>query len=221
MNRRTRKLFWALATFTAAAAASVAWINGSMLNESKTRIFTDAGSIPANDVALVMGTSPVTGGGRWSNPFFESRMDAANDLFRSKKTRHFLLSGDNSRKEYDEPTAMRDALIARGVPKNAITLDYAGFRTLDSVVRARDVFGQSRVTIVTDDFHLARSLFLARSSGLDAVGFSGANVPLKWSKKTRMREVAARVGAWIDVNVLHTKPKFAGPRIVVEIARDR
>lgn len=129
------------------------------------------------------------------------------------------MSGDNSRKAYDEPTAMRAALDRRGVPDRAITLDYAGFRTLDSVARARSVFGQNRVTIVSDDFHVPRALFLARSQGLDAIGFTSTPVPIGLSRKTRAREVAARVRAWLDVFVFHTSPKFEGPAIALRITR--
>ncbi|MEO8352838.1 MAG: ElyC/SanA/YdcF family protein, partial [Chthoniobacteraceae bacterium] len=115
---------------------------------------------------------------------------------------------------------MRDALISRGVPESVITLDYAGFRTLDSVVRARSVFGVDRLTIVTDDFHVARALFLARASGIEAIAYQSASVPWKWSKRTRFREVASRVKAWCDVYVLGTKPKFDGPPEPLRTARN-
>ena len=145
-------------------------------------------------------------------------MDAAARLFREGKVKHLLVSGDNRRSDYDEPTDMQAALVARGVPESAITLDYAGFRTLDSMARAKRVFGLNRVTIVTDDFHLARAVFLARAHGLEAVGFSSAAVPFKWSKKTRVREVAARVQAWLDIYVLATKPRFYGPPVEIRVA---
>lgn len=178
------------------------------------RTYFNAEEIPARDVAIVLGTSPKLRG-KWSNPFFEARMNAAADLWKHGKVRHFLLSGDNGDKYYDEPSAMRDALISRSVPASAITLDYAGFRTLDSMARANKVFGQRQVTIITDDFHLPRSLFLARAHGMDAIGFGGQPVPLRWSKKTRLREIAARIGACVDVYVLHTKPKFLGPEVAI------
>ena len=201
------------------SVAGGAAINRTILRQASGRIFTDAASAPDNDVALVLGTSPSLSQGRWKNPFFENRMDAAATLYRAGKVRHLLVSGDNGRREYDEPTAMRSALVARGIPERAITLDYAGFRTLDSVVRARAVFGQTKLTIITDDFHLPRALFLARSAGLDAVGVVSARVPNQWSRKTRAREIAARIAAWLDVSVLHTKPRFFGPKVPIEIAR--
>ncbi len=148
-------------------------------------------------------------------------MDTAAALYHAGKVKHLLVSGDNSRKTYDEPTAMRDALIARGVPSAAITLDYAGFRTLDTMARARAVFGLRRCTIVTDDFHLPRSLFLAEAHGLDAAGCQSAPVPWRWSKKTRLREIASRTIAWLDVCVLRTKPKFYGPRVEIPSVQSR
>lgn len=97
-------------------------------------VYNEAESLSAGRVALVLGTAPRVG--RWNNPFFSGRMDAAAELYRVGKVRHILVSGDNGRKTCDEPTAMRDALVERGVQATDITLDYAGFRTLDSVARA-------------------------------------------------------------------------------------
>jgi SanA protein len=200
------------------ACVVVAGINWWMIKETRGAIAIRSSALHQNSVAIVLGTAPTIGGGRWRNPFFEGRMDAAVELFRDGKVAHLLVSGDNSRKTYDEPSAMRDALIARGVPESAITLDYAGFRTLDTMARARAVFGQRRVTVITDDFHLPRSLFLARAHGLDAVGYSARPVPWTWSKKTRCREVVSRVKAWLDVYVLKTNPKFYGPPVHIDIA---
>jgi len=204
---------------TALLAVMIGGPNWWILRQARHRIHTSIATIPARDVAVVLGTAPTLAAGKWKNPFFEKRMDAAAELYGQRKVRHFLVSGDNGRKSYDEPTAMRDALITRGVPATAITIDYAGFRTLDTMARAYTVFGQRQVLIVTDDFHMARSLFLAHAHGLDAVGFCSEPVPWKWSKKPRLRELASRVKAWLDVYVIRTKPKFYGPRIEIEIAR--
>lgn len=157
-------------------------------------------------------------GKRWKNPFFEGRMDAAAELYQRGKVLHLLVSGDNRRKDYDEPTAMRAALVERGVPASAITLDYAGFRTLDSVARAKHVFGLQKTTIVTDAFHQPRALFLARAYGLDATGYCSADVPFRWAKKTLLREVGSRVKACLDIYVLRTKPRFFGPREEIQVA---
>ena len=217
---------WRNALRLSAAAATlllvgVVAINWTITRRAHEHIFTDTASAPTNDVGLVLGASPTIGGGRWANPFFENRMDAAAALYGVGKVRHLILSGDNGRKDYDEPTAMRAAMLKRGVPASAITLDYAGFRTLDSVVRARAVFGQTKLTIVTDDFHAARALFLADAHGIEAVGFLSPHVPDEWSRKTRVREIGARVAAWLDVCVLRTKPKFYGPPVSIQLANSR
>lgn len=197
-------------------AAFTAAVNVWLVNRTASRIFTDAEKLPKRDVAVILGTSPLIGS-RSLNPFFEARMDAAAALWNAGKVRAFIVSGDNSRRDYDEPTAMRDSLVKRGVPADAITLDYAGFRTLDTMARARTVFGQQSVIVVTDDFHLSRSVFLAEAHGIEAVGFSGRPVPAEWSRKARLREVFSRVKAWLDVYVLRTKPKFYGPPVHVAL----
>jgi len=205
---------FALILLIALAAVANWWI----FRAASGQIFTDSAKLPSNDVALVLGTSKFTGREHSPNPFFESRIDAAALLYHAGKARHFLVSGDNGRKDYDEPTWMRDALITRGVPSDAITLDYAGFRTLDSIARAKEVFGLTHFTIITDDFHLPRSVFLAKARELDVVGFPSEPVPWRWSKKARTRELASRACACLDVYVLHTRPRFFGPHVEILVA---
>jgi SanA protein len=151
------------------------------------------------------------------NPHFQNRIEAAAKLYHNKKVKHLLVSGDNHVAGYDEPTEMRDWLLKLGVPDSAMTLDYAGFRTLDSVARAKNVFGQTRLTVITDDFHAQRALFLSRSYGIDAVAFLSEPVPLKYSRSTRMREWLARVKAVLDVYALHVGPRYSGPKIEIAI----
>ena len=195
----------------------IALCSAWLLIAARGRILADASGVSRCDIALVLGTSSRVG--KFANPFFEGRMDAAAALWHAGKVKHFLLSGDNSEKYYDEPTAMKSALLSRGLPENAMTLDYAGFRTLDSLVRAREVFGVSRLIVVSDGWHLPRALFLAGSAGLDATGFSSAEVPWKWSARTRIREWISRVKAVADVFILQTKPKFLGERVTLPAPR--
>jgi len=195
-------------------AGAVALVGGNLwiVIRAHARVFARVGDVPSNDVALVLGTSArLKGGG--DNPFFAGRMAAAAELYRAGKIRHLILSGDNRAARYDEPSSMRDALVKLGLPADAMTLDYAGFRTLDSFARAKKVFGADRLTIVTDDFHSARAVLLARHFGIDAYAYHSKPVPMRWSKKTRIREIAARVRALLDLYVLRTKPHFLGPRI--------
>jgi SanA protein len=215
---RARTLLRLAAGATALAALAFIGGNAWLLLHSRDRIFSATRRLPENDIGLVLGTSPRLG--KEQNRFFEGRMDAAAKLYHSGKVRHLLLSGDNGTRGYDEPTAMKKALLSRGVPESALHLDYAGFRTLDSMARAKVVFGVSEVTVITDDFHLARSLFLADSFGLKAVGYSPAPVPLSYSTKTRARETIARMASLLDVYVLHRQPKFYGPKIDLLLAAE-
>jgi SanA protein len=193
--------------------ALVATANFWVLRSSRPAIVTDLARLPVNEVGLVLGTSRYNGDGVSPNPFFQGRMNTAARLYHAGKVRHLLVSGDNGHAGYDEPTWMCEALVARGVPRSAITLDYAGFRTLDTMARAKAVFGLQRFTIITDDFHQARCVFLAHSLGLDVVGFPSERVKLWWSKKVRTRELASRTWACLDVYVFHTKPRYYGPPI--------
>jgi len=106
---------------------------------------------------------------------------------------------------------MRDALVAAGVPAIAITCDYAGFRTLDSVARANTVFGLKQFTIVTEEFHCPRALWIAQQHGLNAVAFAAPDLSVRWSARVRAREAFARVWCAMDLYVLNRKPHFPGP----------
>jgi len=164
---------------------------------------------PCADVALVLGTSPRFRNGA-PNLHFEGRMNAAAALFRSGKVRHLLVSGDNRAANYNEPVSMKKALIARGIPADAITCDFAGFRTLDSVVRARQVFCLERCVIVTQRYHNPRALEIARATGLDAHGFCPGDVDFANSFTTEAREILARIAMLLDVYVLNRDPHFLG-----------
>jgi len=175
-------------------------------------VFRSVAEVPRNDVALVLGTGKFTPRGS-PNLHFNQRIQAAAELFKSGKVRHLIVSGDNHIQGYDEPTDMLEALAAAGVPTNAITCDYAGFRTLDSVVRANSVFGLTNFTIVTEEFHCPRALWIARARGLNAVAYAASDLTSKrWTVRVKVREAFARVLCGLDLYVLGTQPKFSGPR---------
>jgi SanA protein len=182
------------------------------------RVFRSVENVPYHDVSLVLGTGKSTRRGT-PNLHFKQRMDAAVALYRSGKVRHLLVSGDNHIAGYDEPTDMRAALAAAGVPTNAITCDYAGFRTLDSVVRAKRVFGLSSCTIVSEEFHCPRALWIAGRQGLDAVAFAAPDLQSRrWMLQVKAREALARVLCGLDLYVFHTRPKFPGPSEPIVLA---
>ena len=165
-------------------------------------------------VALILGTAS-THRGR-PNQFYRARIEAAARLFHSGKVRGILVSGDNSTRYYNEPVVMQKDLIALGVPAEFITLDYAGFRTLDSVIRAKEVFGQQKLLIVSQRFHAERAVFLARHFGIAALGFAASDPSNQGVMKVRAREVLARVVAVFDL-VTGRGPKFLGNRETVRL----
>ncbi len=185
-----------------------------IVDSTKKQIYTDVNSIPTRKVGLVLGASKKTSRGT-NNLYFTYRIQAAFELFKSKKIQYLLLSGDNHVKGYDEPSDMREALIALGVPDSCIVLDYAGFRTLDSVVRSNEVFGEDSITIISQEFHNQRALFIANKNNINAIGFNSKEVNKNYSFKTRVREYFARVKCVLDIYILYTSPKFLGDKIKI------
>lgn len=186
------------------------WINRSTVSQ----LYDDSGAIPARKVGLVLGASKNTVRGT-GNMYFTYRMQAAYELYKTGKVQYLLLSGDNHTEGYDEPTDMRDALLKLGVPDSCIVLDYAGFRTLDSVVRCKEVFSEDSITIISQEFHNQRALFIANKSGVNAIAFNAQEVSKNYSLKTRIREYFARVKCVLDIYILHTDPKFLGEKIKI------
>lgn len=166
-----------------------------------------------NKVGLVLGTSKYLTDGR-INLYFKYRIDATVDLFKTGKIDYVLVSGDNSSENYDEPTDFKNELIKRGIPENRIYLDYAGFRTLDSVVRAKKNFGQDNITIISQQFHNERAIYLAEKHGINAIGFNAKDIDGKYGIKVKLREFLARTKAFLDI-IFKVEPKFYGKKIKI------
>lgn len=162
-------------------------------------------------VALVLGAR-VLQSGRLSG-MLEDRVMTGMDLYQAGVTPKILMSGDNNRRNYDEVTAMRRYAVERGIPGRDVVRDFAGLRTYDSLIRTRDVFGQNRVIIVTQEFHLPRALYLARRLGMDAVGVVAdrRTYSSKSLRRSQLREIPACLGAVIDVWGYRRGPKIPGP----------
>ena len=184
--------------------------------ESKTDnlVYSDVQKIPHRKVGLLLGTSKLLVNG-WENLYFKYRIDAATSLFKAGKIDFILISGDNGTKEYNEPEDMRQALIENGIPSDRIFLDYAGFRTFDSIFRADKIFGQKKFTIISQDFHTRRAIYIARHLGLDAIGFNAQDVSRNFGFKTQLREKFARTNMFLDF-IFSAKPKFLGEKIRIE-----
>jgi SanA protein len=189
-------------------------LDSSISKTYADKIYHDTSKIPHKKAALVLGTAKYAMGRE--NLFFNARIDAAVALFKAGKVDAIVVSGDNGRKSYDEPTDMRDDLIKRGVPEQYITLDYAGFSTLDSVVRAKAIFDLEDFVIISQKFHIERALYIAEKKGLNAIGFTARDIEGFWGDKVRKREILARFKAFLDLNILGTEPKFYGDKVKVE-----
>ena len=206
---KTSRKFSRIAVVPLALVLFAGWANWTVTQAAEARVFSNVQTVPFRRVGLVLGTAPRSMHG--SNPFFERRLDAAAALYRAHKVRCLLVSGDHGTRYYDEVDAMGKGLVRRGVPSKRIALDHAGFRTLDSLVRARKVFGVKDAVVVTDGFHLPRALYLAQSVGIDAVGLSSVEVSTRLAPWPATREIAARALVIVDV-LVGRQPRFLGPR---------
>lgn len=175
------------------------------------KLYHKVANVPKNKVGLLLGTVKILPNGNL-NRYYKYRIMAATTLFKAGKIDYLLVSGDNSKRGYDEPTDMKNDLIKRGIPSSKIFLDYAGFRTLDSVVRSKDIFGQTKLTIISQKFHNERAIFIANHKGIEAVGFEAQDVSIRAGLKVQLREKLARVKVLIDL-LFGVQPKFRGKKI--------
>jgi len=200
--------FWKLCTgilivFTAVLLLSNFWVKKS----AKGVTYESVEEIPYNRTGLVLGTSKkVKGGGE--NLFFKYRMEAVADLYEAGKINFIIVSGDNSIMEYNETRDMKKSLVVLGIPEDCIVEDFAGFSTLDSVIRAKEVFGQDSITVISQEFHNERAIFIGKNHDIYTLGFNAKKVPKRYGTMTMTREYFARVKALLDVYVLNTMPKF-------------
>lgn len=195
--------------------ALVAGINIYITVANVARIFRDPLSLPYRRVALILGTSDQTRNGG-SSPFFRSRIEGAVRLYREHKCSHFLASGDNAHVSYNEPLKIRQALVAQGIPPDRIIMDYAGFSTLDSIIRAKEVFGLDECIVVTQRFQAERAAFIAQTAGLDVLAYAVQDAGGMLDFNMQVREVFARVKAFMDVYVLNTRPRYLGKPETIE-----
>jgi SanA protein len=184
-------------------------------NAAEGRIYTDRFTVPRRPAGLLLGTSPHFRTGA-PNQFFQNRIDAAASLVLDDRIQVIVVSGDNQHLSYNEPAYMRAALMERGVPADRIVMDFAGFRTLDSVVRMKEVFGQDDFIIVSQRFQIERALFIAGEHGIHALGFAADDAAFTAQTNVRIREFAARIQALMDVYILKTAPRFLGDPVTIE-----
>jgi SanA protein len=187
-----------------------------ILSETRERIDHGLEQCVPERVGIVFGTSHWTRSGK-RNPHFEGRMQAAARLYRDERVQHLLLSGDNSTRYYNEPVTMWRDLRGREIPDAAMTLDYAGFSTFDTLSRARHVFGVDRALLVTQSWHLPRALFIAEALGIEARGCAAPERPADGALRLRAREWVARVATLGDLYIWGREPHFLGPKEPLKI----
>jgi SanA protein len=193
---------------------AVIWTDAYIKKYGSYFIYHNPSKTPYRMVGLVLGTSKILKNGL-PNLYFKYRIDATAELFQVGKIKYIIVSGDNSNKYYNEPKDMKEALVSKGIPDTCIILDYAGLRTLDSMLRLEDIFCQTECTVITQQFHAERAIFLGRKNGISVNAYLAKDVDAYSGFKTMLREKLARVKAIVDV-VFHKKAKYSGEKLCLE-----
>ena len=209
-----KSIYWMVGVASAISLFLIVFANSRIERSSEPYVYSKAQEIPSNKVGLLLGTSKYLRSGK-PNQYFANRIAATLELYHAGKIQNIVISGDNSQKDYNEPQDMMDALVAAGIPANRIYLDFAGFRTFDSVFRMNAIFGQSSFTIISQEFHNLRAIYIARTLGLNASGYNAKDVDVYNGFKTQVREKFARVKVLLDIWV-GKQPKFLGQKIVIK-----
>jgi len=210
-------LKWAFVSIFLIMALSILaiWVCDKYVeNKSLGKIYTSVEDIPHRKVGVVLGTSKYLRNNR-INLYYQYRIDATVALYKAGKIDYVLISGDNGSQYYDEPTTFKEDLVRLGIPENKIYLDYAGFRTLDSIVRANKVFLLNDFTVISQNFHNQRALAIAGHYDLDVIAFNAQDVNKKYAIKVYVREYFARVKMCLDL-LFNVGPKYLGPTISIQ-----
>lgn len=175
-------------------------------------VYSDINKIPKNRVGLVLGTSSHTSDGG-PNPFFESRILTCAELFKLGKISNIIVSGDNRSKYYNEPLEMKKALIKMNIPDSLIVMDYGGWRTINSMLRAKLVFNIDSITVISQLFHTYRAVFIGQYYNMKIVAMATKEPESGYSFKMSLREFLARPKAILDLYVLEIKlPNYLNKR---------
>ncbi|PKF72853.1 vancomycin high temperature exclusion protein [Chryseobacterium sp. PMSZPI] len=213
MKKLIKNIFKIFLLLLVAGIIFVAWANYSIKKDSEAFVSYNIADIPETKTALLLGTGKTLNNGM-PNAYFYNRIKAAADLYQSGKIQYIIVSGDNSTKDYNEPEDMQLELIKQGIPQDHIILDHAGFRTLDSVIRAKDIFNQTKLVIISQKFHNERAVFLAKKNGIEAFGYNAADVNKYAGLKTNLREYLAKAKVYWDL-IFGIQPKFGGEKIII------
>ena len=214
--KKNRKNILLLVSLSFILVLFAIYISDKLISKSSKYLFNSVGNIPYNKVGLVLGTSKFLKNNH-VNLYYKYRVNATVNLYKNKKIDFILISGDNSTKDYNEPADFKSDLIKLGIPEEKIVLDYAGFRTFDSVIRSKEIFSQNSITIISQKFHNERAVFIARKNNIHAIAYNAKDVGRYYGFKTLLREKFARVKTILDIYFLNTKPHFLGKKIVIGV----
>jgi SanA protein len=200
--------------FSCLIFAIIYFANKTIILCSRNSIYSNLDSIPSTKVGILLGTRKLLKSGH-VNHYYQYRIDATTQLYKSGKIEKILISGDNSTKEYDEPNDMRLDLINQGIDSNDIILDYAGFRTFDSMKRLKEIFGQDTAIVISQKFHNERAIYIAQKLDIKLYGYNAKDVTARYGFKTQLREYLARVKTILDF-IIGVEPKFLGEKVKID-----
>ncbi|NLM50598.1 MAG: DUF218 domain-containing protein [Clostridiaceae bacterium] len=203
-------MVWVLSLFLV-VIAFVFSINIYVINVGKKYI-VELEDLPESDAVVVLGA--IVYGDRVSTTL-ERRLNTGFEVYKEGKAPKIIVSGDHGKKYYNEVKPMRDFLLDKGVKKEDIFMDHAGFSTYDSLYRARDVFLAKNIVVVSQEEHLTRALYIARKLGLNAYGVKSKDYTASVGKVQKYREILARVKAFLQCEIFHSKPRYLGETIPV------
>ncbi|HZD60917.1 MAG TPA: ElyC/SanA/YdcF family protein [Anaerolineae bacterium] len=212
-NVRVKHIVGAIIVLVMIPTLSILAANIEIVRGGRAGIIQSVDEAPSSQVAIVLGAR-VLNSGRVSY-VLRDRLDTGIDLYRVGKVKKLLLTGDHGRTTYDEANSMRRYVLSKGIPPEDVFMDHAGFNTYDSMYRARDVFEVKDAIVVTQKFHLARSVYTARALGIRAVGIPADKHIYTKALLFDAREVLARTKAFIQLQITNPKPKFLGPKIPI------
>jgi SanA protein len=210
---KRKQLIKTLLVLTPIAIVLVAWANYRISSISKPFIYNNIQHIPPKQAALLLGTSKFLKDGQ-INQYYQNRILAVIELYKAGKIKYIIVSGDNSVTNYNEPLDMKNDLILLGVPDSLIYLDYAGFRTFDSVIRANKIFGQDKFIVISQLFHNERTIFIARHYNIEAFGYNAKDVTSYMGFRIHLREIFARAKVFLDL-LVDKQPRFLGDKVKI------
>ncbi|MCW5198278.1 YdcF family protein [Desulfobulbus sp. F3] len=211
--KRCHKITAGLMVLTLLTAVGIAAAN-LMIGRYARFTFDSISELDPAYCAILLGTSKWLGGGR-RNLYYQYRIVAAAELYKNGKCKKIIVSGDNATMQYNEPLTMKRDLVKMGVNKDDVTCDYAGFRTLDSIIRFKEIFGQNKGIVISQQFHNIRAVYIGRSYGMELIGYNAKDVNVYYGFKTRLREVLSKARCALDIELLRTEPKFLGEKVSI------